>query len=85
MEYIEEILAFYVLYLYVVSIYTQPVRMYVRTYTELLLLCLRCELRFVCFVFAGVLRASLARSLGASANSLTEEEVEDQERRKSGE
>jgi len=32
-----------------------------------------------------VLRASLARSLGASANSLTEEEVEDQERRKSGE
>jgi hypothetical protein len=30
MEYIEEILAFYVLYLYIVSLYTQPVRTYVR-------------------------------------------------------
>jgi hypothetical protein len=71
MEYIEEILAFYVLYLYRLvfihrqSLYTTCtyVFTYVRTYTELLLLSLRCELRFVCLVFAGVLCALLARSL----------------------
>jgi hypothetical protein len=58
-------------------IYTSSVfihYLYVRTYTELLLLSLRCELSFVCFVFGAVLRALLARSLAASANSLTEEE-----------
>jgi hypothetical protein len=56
-----------VLYSYIVSLYTQPVRtyFYVRTYTEVLLLSLPCELSFVCLVCSRECCAhcSLARSL----------------------
>jgi hypothetical protein len=58
---------------------------YVRTYVHRAALAfpsLWASLRLFC-VRGSVAR--IARSLGASANSLTEEEVEDQERRKSGE
>jgi hypothetical protein len=66
MEYIEEILAFYVLYLYIFSIYTQHVRTSVRTYVHRAALgfpSLWASLRLSC-VRGSV--ALLARSLAAS-------------------